>query len=137
MTIKELFQGAIENEMIDLQALIIFLALEKQVLSMDDSAAELDLYFLPKHRERMNKLIGEFKQKMNMNYGLYIFQVNNDYYISAKNEGQAKYIAFNNGILAKDLKPVDERMLMWDGEKNVTLKSLANDRVGVITCKSL
>ena len=47
MTIKELFEGAIEQKMIDLQALIIFLTLEKKALSMDDSAAELDLYFLP------------------------------------------------------------------------------------------
>ena len=132
MTIKELFEGAIEQKMIDLQALIIFLTLEKQVLSMDDSADKLDLYFLPKHRKRMNKLIGEFKQKMNMKYGLYIFQADEDYYISAKSEEQAKYIAFQNGIYAKTIKPIPENALVWDGYRNVTLKALANNKVGIL-----
>jgi len=132
VTIKEILDYSIKNKMVDLQALIIFLTLEKKVLTLEDDAAELDLYFLPKHRERMNNLIGEFKKKMNMEYEIYIFKVNDEIFISGYDYKHAKTIAFSNGIFVKSIEVVDPNMLMWDGERNISLKDLAKNKAKIL-----
>lgn len=132
MSIKEVLDYSIKEKMIDLQALIIFLTMEKKVLTLDDDESELELYFLPKHRKRMNHLIGEFKQKMNMKYGIYIFVVNNEHYISAYDFKQAEMICFNENIAVKTIELVDPNTLVWDGDKNTTLRSLANNKTGLL-----
>ena len=80
MQIKELYKQSLEHELIDLQALILFLTIEKQVISMDDNVHKLDLYFQKQHSERMNKELSEYKQKLNMRY-------NKNLYIVKTNEG--------------------------------------------------
>ena len=62
MTLREAYKGAIEENFESLSLLIEFLVLEKQVLTFEDDVKELDLYFLPKHKERMNKLLLEYKK---------------------------------------------------------------------------
>lgn len=65
MNLKELYTEAIklESELNSewLTTLIEFLILEKKVLSWDSSIRELDLYFKPNNKERMNKLLIEYK----------------------------------------------------------------------------
>ncbi len=61
MTLKEVYENAILEDYESLQLLIEFLIFEKQVLTFEDDSKELDLYFLPKHKERMNKLLMEYK----------------------------------------------------------------------------
>lgn len=83
MSIKELLDNSIEHKQLDLQVLIMFLALEKQVIDMDGSIDQLDLYFLPQHKERMNKELNDYKEKMNMKYpsSCYIVQTDNGNYL--------------------------------------------------------
>ena len=50
MTIRELFEAALENKDENLQALIMFVVLEKKVHDWNDDKSVLDVYFLPKHR---------------------------------------------------------------------------------------
>ncbi len=93
MSVKELFQSAIEYKQDDLQALIMFLVFEKQVLTMEDSKKELELYYLPKHEERMGKELTAFKRKIKMKnrpsfYKVFTHQ-GTTIYISAMNETQA------------------------------------------------
>src|SRR5690625_1046770 len=100
MTIKELFELAIEYEQTDVQVLIMFLVFEKKVHTMDDDKSELDLYFLPKHRERMEKELNEYKRKMNMKYPAEIYEVEttrDTLYIYADSELQARSFATSNG----------------------------------------
>lgn len=75
MQIKQLFKQALDNEFIDLQALILFLTIEKQVVSMEDDTESLDLYFQKNHSERMNKELIEYKKRMNMKCIKPLFQV--------------------------------------------------------------
>lgn len=125
MTIEELFRGAIEDELIDLQALIMFLVFEKKVLHMTDDTSELELYYQEKHRKRMNSEISAYKIKMKMDYGLYAFEINNgEYYISAYNESQAVYIAQTHYIDVKTIKSFDENTSMEFNGTIITLKSM-------------
>lgn len=65
MTIKELYTEAIkletELEGDSLTTLIEFLVFEKKVLQWTDDKSELDLYFKPNNKPRMNKLLLEYK----------------------------------------------------------------------------
>ena len=65
MNLKELYTEAIklEAELNSewLTTLIEFLILEKKVLSWDSSIRELDLYFKPNNKTKMNKLLLEYK----------------------------------------------------------------------------
>lgn len=65
MNIKELYTEAIkletELEGDSLTALIEFLIFEKKVLQWTDDKSELDLYFKPNNKPRMNKLLLEYK----------------------------------------------------------------------------
>ena len=125
MTIEELFGGAIEDELTDLQALIMFLVFEKKVLHMTDDTSELELYYQEKHRKRMNSEISAYKIKMKMDYGLYAFQINEgEYYISAYNEAQAVYIAQTHYIDVKTIKSFDENTSMEFNGTIITLKSM-------------
>lgn len=68
LTIKELLEGAIEHKLTDLQAMIMFLAFEKQVIDLEGGKNQLDLYLLPKHKERMQHEITQYKKIMNIEY---------------------------------------------------------------------
>lgn len=107
MLIKDLFEEATKNDYVDLQALIMFLVFEKEVLSMESNTKELDIYFLEKHSERMNHELRNYKKKMNINYGLQVFAVINDKktnYILAYTEKQARFIASEHLIKVDHIK---------------------------------
>lgn len=115
MTIKELFDQSIRNDYTDLQALIMFLVYDKKVLTMEDDSKELDLYFLSKHNERMNKELHSYKQKMKLDYGLRVYKMISDHkvtYILAKSEKQAKLIASRNNVRYTKVKLKCEDTLM-------------------------
>lgn len=61
MNLKEVYTEAIQGEYESLTLLIEFLVLEKKVLDWESDYKELDLYFLPKHYDRMTKLLKEYK----------------------------------------------------------------------------
>lgn len=64
MKLRQLYSESIEGGHYSLSLLIEFLVLEKQVLSFEDDQKELDLYFKPNNRPRMNKLLTEYKEKL-------------------------------------------------------------------------
>src|SRR5690625_3480409 len=99
----------------------MFLALEKQVIDMDGSIDQLDLYFLPKHRERMNKELNAYKEKMNMKYpsSCYIVQTDNGNYLVhvqeqfminrlLRNVKRMWYISKNELIYANGFKEIKD-----------------------------
>lgn len=99
MSINELLEQAIEKDFIDLQALIMFLVFEKQVLSLQDDTKELDLYFLKKHQERMNKELYAYKKKMQLKekpsaWRVYTAQ-GETLYVYTENELQARTYAIS------------------------------------------
>jgi len=67
MTIKELYTEAIKLESElggdSLTTLIEFLIFEKKVLQWTDDVREMDLYFKPNNKPRMNKLLLEYKER--------------------------------------------------------------------------
>lgn len=75
MTLKELLEKASKSNFVDLQALIMFLVFEKEVLSLDDDSSELDLYFIEKHNHRMNLELIAYKRKLNMNYSPNVYEI--------------------------------------------------------------
>ncbi|WP_106494924.1 hypothetical protein [Lentibacillus sp. Marseille-P4043] len=64
MNLKEVYTEAISGEFESLSLLIEFLVFEKQVLTFDDDRKELDLYFKPNNKARMNKLLLEYRTKL-------------------------------------------------------------------------
>ena len=128
MIIRELLDEAIENDMLDLQALIMFLVFEKKVLDMNDDIKELDLYFLPKHERRMNKEIIKYKNKMRMEYSPIIFEIKNErnevIYVLADNYNQAKLYSKSIFHNPKEVKISGEKQMMEYKGNLVTLKSL-------------
>ena len=141
MLIKGLLEKAIEHNLVDLQALIMFLVFEKEVLSMDDEKSSLNLYYLPKHRERMNHEISEYKKKMGMNYTLNVYEIKTGYhtiYVQAMNEGQAKQHAFNKGYKPTGTKAMDDDLLMvTENRKNDEIYARLKDLKQDITPKIL
>lgn len=63
MKIKELVHEAEEGKHDSLLLLLDFLLNEKKSISFDDDIKVLDIYFLPKHTEKINKLLGEYLPK--------------------------------------------------------------------------
>lgn len=61
MKLRELYTEAIKGRLEPLCLLIEFLVLEKQALTWDDNEKELNLYFKPNNKKRMNKLLLEYK----------------------------------------------------------------------------
>src|SRR5690625_6216314 len=99
MKLGEVLEQAIENNLKDLQALVLFLVQEKQVLTFDDDSSKLDLYFLEKHNERMNQELHAYKAKLNMEYDPIVVKfIKSDskfIYVLANNIREAKHKARN------------------------------------------
>jgi hypothetical protein len=76
MNIRELVLEADLNNHSGLLLLLDFLINEKRAISMSDDTRVLELYFLPKHKDRINKLLSEYIKKRRTDrdwlcYGLY------------------------------------------------------------------
>lgn len=139
MQIKELFEQAIEQDSVDLQALIMFLTFEKQVVSMEDKLDALDIYLLAKHKDRMNKELKAYKKKMNMKYtpNVYKVTVNKRYkaiYILAHSQTQAE--SFSRYMLYEPLEVsiCDDDLLMTRYNRknegiNIQIKDLKENKI--------
>lgn len=66
MILRELYTEAIADEFNSLTLLIEFLVFEKEVLTFEADIKELDLYYKPNNRKRMNKLLLEYKEKLKL-----------------------------------------------------------------------
>ncbi len=64
MSLKELYTEAIMQNLGSLSLLIEFLILEKRVLSWESDSVELNLYFKPNNKAKMNRLLLEYKAKI-------------------------------------------------------------------------
>lgn len=131
MVIKELLSDAIKNNYVDLQALIMFLVFEKEVLNMEDDAKELDVYFSVKHNQRMNKELVAYKHKMNIGYGLRVYEIKNTKetnYVLAYSEKQARFIASGHLIQADHITICDLDQLMTYNDLDMTFKSLIRNK---------
>ena len=128
MSIKELFDEAIKYDYIDLQALLMFLVFEKKVLTMEDDTKKLDLYFLEKHHERMNKELATYKKKMNMKYGMNVYKFAGRFYVLAKSIEQAKFLAGRNNIPVEKVEMVSMDKLMNFNGLNITLRELTKNK---------
>lgn len=132
MLIREVFEHATNNKDIDLQALIMFLVFEKEVLTMDDDIKELDLYLLPKHKERMNQELIAYKKKMNMNYDPFVFEIKDGHethYVLAYTEKQARFIASEKLLMVNEIKTCDLDQLMTLNGRNTTFRTLIKGKV--------
>lgn len=128
MTIRELFEAALENKDENLQALIMFVVLEKRVHSWDDDKSVLDVYFLPKHRERMTKLINEYKRKMKLKSSPVHFEINNSIYVYADDETQARAFCKANGIEVKSIRLLLDDDLFYVDDVLVEIRSLTKNK---------
>ena len=128
MTIRELFEAALENKDENLQALIMFVVLEKRVHSWDDDKSVLDIYFLPKHRERMTKLINEYKRKMKLKSSPVHFEINNSIYVYADDETQARAFCKANGIEVKSIRLLLDDDLFYIDDVLVEISSLTKNK---------
>lgn len=131
MLIKELLELAMEKEYKDLEYLIMFLVFEKKVLTLNDDTSELDLYFLEKHKERMNKELHAFKKKLNIKSSKRVFEILSGgtvYYILAYSKKQAEYVAYENLIKIEKIEEKHASDLMYNGKVNLTLKELIKDK---------
>ena len=128
MLIKQILHEAFQKNDINLQALIMFLVFEKEVLSMESDKSELDLYFLPKHQERMNKELRAYKQKMNLVDKPSCYKVftkrGETLYIKAKHEQQAKAYAQSLNYKVLEIKYVSESMLISFNGVNKTIRDI-------------
>jgi|SRR5690625_3525320 len=99
MKIKEIFKRAVELDLLDLQILIMFLVYEKQVHTLDDDIRKLDLYFLPKHHERMTNELTAYKAKMQLKEKPSLWRVytrqGETLYVYVENELQARTYAIS------------------------------------------
>lgn len=128
MTIKEVFEYALKNKDENLQALIMFVVLEKKVHDWNDDKSVLDVYFLPKHRERMTKLINEYKKKMNLKSSPSHYQVNGSVYVYADDETQARAFCKANGIEVKSIKLLLDDDLFYINDTLVEIRSLTKNK---------
>src|SRR5690625_915742 len=132
MTIKELFKQAVEQNLLDLQILIMFLVYEKQVLTMDDDTKELDLYFLEKHHKRMRKLLLEYKAKLKMKEKPCAWKVytneNEILYVYTENELQARTFAISMKYEPLRVAYVPEEELMTVNDINITIGELTQGK---------
>ena len=134
MNIKELFDYAIDDSNTDLQALIMFLVFEKKVLTMEDDTKKLDLYFLEKHNERMNKELHAYRKKMSINYHhLDFFEViceKRTVYVLAYTELQA--FNLTKRYIPKEIKPIDKDNLMEYEGQLIKLKNITRDKPRIL-----
>ena len=128
MTIRELFEAALENKDENLQALIMFVVLEKKVHDWDDDKSVLDVYFLPKHRERMTKLINEYKKKMNLKSSPSHYEVNDSIYVYAYDETQARAFCKANGIEVKSIRLLLDDDLFYIDDVLMEVRNLTRDK---------
>lgn len=128
MTLREIFEAALENKDENLQALIMFVVLEKRVHSWDDDKSVLDVYFLPKHRERMTKLINEYKRKMKLKSSPVHFEINNSIYVYAFDEAQARAFCKANGIEVKSIRLILDDDLFYVDDALVEVRSLTKNK---------
>ena len=128
MTLRELFEAALENKDENLQALIMFVVLEKKVHDWDDDISVLNVYFLPKHRERMTKLINEYKRKMKLKSSPVHFEINNSIYVYADDETQARAFCYANGIEVKSIRLLLDDDLFYIDDVLVEISSLTKNK---------
>lgn len=132
MLIKQLLHEAFQENDINLQALIMFLVFEKEVLTMESKQTELGLYFLPKHRERMNEELTEYKRKINMQEKSSCYKVptsnGETLYIKAKHDQQASAYAQSLNYKITKISIVAESMVMSFNGKNLTIKEIMKDK---------
>ena len=69
MDIKEVYSESIKGQHEWLSLLIEFLVFEKGVISFEDDQQVLDLYFKPNNQQRMNKLLLEYRNKLESSEG--------------------------------------------------------------------
>lgn len=60
-TIRYFYEQSMLQDLPALTVFIDYLLFEQEVISLEDDISELDLYFKPNNRSRMNKLINEYK----------------------------------------------------------------------------
>jgi hypothetical protein len=107
MKIRELYMDALIQKHYSLQLLIEFLVYEKKVVCFEDDKKALDLYFIEKHKAKMNKLLQDYNDqrnivKENKELQVYLIRQNDTfYYVAAYTKEQAenffksKYGEFN------------------------------------------
>ena len=128
MTLRELFEAALENKDENLQALIMFVVLEKKVHDWNDDKSVLDIYFLPKHRERMTKLINEYKRKMKLKSSPVHFEINNSIYVYADDETQARAFCYANGIEVRSIRLLLDDNVFYINDTLVEIRSLTKNK---------
>src|SRR5699024_3093304 len=106
----------------------MFLVFEKEVLSMESDKSELDLYFLPKHQERMNKELRAYKKKMNLVDKPSCYKAftasGQTLYVKAKHEQQARAYVQSLNYEILEMHHVSDSMLMSFNGVDKTIKEI-------------
>lgn len=102
-----MLEESIEEEYLYLQVLIMFLVLEKKVLTYEQDIKELDFYLQNKFKNKMNRLLFDFKKKLNLEHKPIIYEVydkEKTHLVKAKTDEELKSICFLNGIEVNDYR---------------------------------
>lgn len=129
VTIKELFENSQEST--DLQALIMMLVFEKQVVNMEDDVSKLRVFFLDKHNTRMNEELKKYKQKMNISYKPCVFEAESDdrnIFIHAHSLTQANLKAEQVLAPVKDIKALTSDYMVNYKGSDVKVINLAKGK---------
>ncbi|WP_163536339.1 hypothetical protein [Gracilibacillus sp. YIM 98692] len=101
-----------EEQYYGLQSLIMFVVFEKQVLTLEDDQSELDLYFKPKHHERMKQLLLNYQKTIGIEtplLGYWAETGEEPVTLLAENEEQARELLQRNGYTVKRIKMLDPK----------------------------
>src|SRR5690606_20929201 len=106
----------------------MFVVLEKKVHDWNDDKSVLDIYFLPKHNERMTKLLNEYKKKMNLKSSPVHYEINDSIYVYAYDETQARAFCKANGIEVKSIRLLLDDDLFYIDDVLMEIRSLTKNK---------
>lgn len=135
MTIKECYEDAVRNEYVDLYTLILFLVLEKKILTFDDPADKLSFYYQDKFRTKMNDYLIQYKKKNSIKYHPCVYELNvnekryKTIYIVARDQQQATSYALSLrfkpvGVTTCDIELVMAKYITKNEKVHLTIKQL-------------
>ena len=123
MTLGELLNDAIQIEAHGLQSLIMLVVFEKQVLTLEDDERELDLYFKPNNKKRLNKILIDYEEKLGIKHSPLFYEVDTNrkkYIVKAKNKHDAISLFKNNKVDSIKYMDSHTQMVSVDENHNVS-----------------
>ncbi len=135
MQVNQVYLEAVKGEYIDLQAIILFLYMEKGAISLEDDVSKLEYYMRDQFKGSMNEYITAFKEKQNMKYKPNVYELltfEKKIYVLAYSEQQAETFVRNQYNVTGGISviPLEEKFHAWNrmGDRYVTTAKDLRDR---------